>query len=149
LILQKLKGHSRRGLSTIVTTVMLVAAVGIMGSGLVVWSNSSFSIAQQQIANSTDSKINMIRENFVLEDVWFYSQGPTDYGNVTVRNTGNVAIRISHIYVNNTQVWNTGQVINATESETIQTTFNWEPDRLQSIWVKTARDSQVKQVWKS
>lgn len=127
---------------------MLVAAVGIMGSGLVVWSNSSFSIAQQNIANSTDSKINMIRENFVLEDVWFYNDGQ-DYANVTIRNTGNVAIRISHIYVNNTQVWNMGQIVNATESETIQTSFDWEPDRIQSIWVKTARDSQVKQVWKS
>jgi hypothetical protein len=128
---------------------MLVAAVGIMGSGLVAWSNSSFSIAQQKIANSTDSKINMIRENFVLEDVWFYSQGPTDYANVTIRNTGNVAIKISHIYVNNTQVWNTGQMINATEAETIRATFNWEPNNLQSIWVKTTRDSQVKQIWKS
>jgi hypothetical protein len=127
---------------------MLVAAVGIMGSGLVVWSNSSFSNARVNIANSTDSKINMIRENFVLEDVWFYTDGQ-DYANVTVRNTGNVAIKISHIYVNNTQVWNTGQNINATEVYTIRTEVDWEPDRLQSIWVKTARDAQVKQTWKS
>ena len=128
---------------------MLVAAVGIMGSGLVVWSNSSFSIAKQNIANSTDSKINMIRENFVVEDVWFYTQTGTDYANVTVRNTGNVAIKVSHIYVNNTEIWNAGQLVNATKAVTIRTTFNWEPNDLQSIWVQTSRDSQVKQVWKS
>ena len=141
--------HSRRGLSTIVTTVMLVAAVGIMGTGLVAWSNSSFSITRQNIANSTDSKINLIRENFVVEDVWFYTQTGTDYANVTVRNTGDVVIKISNIYVNNTQVWNAGQNINATTSQTIRTTVDWDPDNLQSIWVKTERGAEVKQVWKS
>ena len=91
----------------------------------------------------------MIRENFVVEDVWFYSQAGTDYANVTVRNTGNVAIKISHIYVNNTQVWNDGQMINTTKAATIRTEVDWDPDRLQSIWVKTSRDAQVQQVWKS
>lgn len=91
----------------------------------------------------------MIKESFVVEDVWFYTQSGTDYANVTVRNTGNVAIKISNIYVNNTQVWNAGQLINATKAVTIRTTFNWDPNDLQSLWVKTSRDAQVKQVWKS
>ena len=129
--------------------MMLVAAVGIMGSGLVAWSNSSFSITKQNIANSTDSKINMIRENFVVEDVWFYTQTGTDYANVTVRNTGNVVIKISNIYVNNTEVWNAGQNINATKASTIKTTVDWGPNDLQSVWVKTVRGSEIKQVWKS
>jgi len=128
---------------------MLVAAVGIMGSGLVAWSNSSFSITKQNIANSTDSKINMIKENFVVEDVWFYTQTGTDYANVTVRNTGNVVIKISNIYINNTQVWNAGQNINATKAVTIKTTVDWGPNDLQSVWVKTVRGSEIKQVWKS
>ena len=127
---------------------MLVSAVAIMGSGLVAWSNSSFSTAQRNIANSTDSKINMIRENFVVEDVWFYNDGQ-DRANVTVRNTGNVAIKISHIYVNNTQVWNIGQNINATQAYSIKTTVDWNPNNLQNIWVKTTRGSEVKQFWKS
>ena len=129
--------------------MMLVAAVGIMGSGLVAWSNSSFSITKQNIANSTDSKINMIRENFVVEDVWFYTQTGTDYANVTVRNTGNVMIKISNIYVNNTEVWNAGQNINATQAYTIKTTVDWGSNNLQSVWVKTIRGSEIKQVWKS
>jgi hypothetical protein len=91
----------------------------------------------------------MIRENFVVEDVWFYTQSGTDYANVTVRNTGNVAIKVAHIYVNNTEVWNTGQLVNATKAVTIKTTVDWSPNSLQSIWVKTSRDAQVQQVWKS
>lgn len=129
--------------------MMLVAAVGIMGAGLLVWSNSSFAISRQNIANNTDSKINMIRENFVVEDVWFYTDAGTNYANVTVRNTGNVAIRISHIYVNNTEVWNEDQLVNATKAVTIRTEVDWSPNSLQSVWVKTARDAQVQQTWKS
>ncbi|HLG37632.1 MAG TPA: hypothetical protein VI338_05820 [Nitrososphaera sp.] len=128
--------------------MMLVAAVGIMGAGLVAWSNSSFSITRQNIANNTDSKINMIRENFVVEDVWFYNDG-IDRANVTVRNTGNVMIKISNIYVNNTEVWNAGQNINATKAYTIKTTVDWGSNNLQSVWVKTVRGSEIKQVWKS
>ena len=120
-----------------------------MGAGLVAWSNSSFSITKQNIANSTDSKINMIRENFVVEDVWFYTEGLNDRANVTIRNTGNVVIKISNVYVNNTQVWSTGQSINATQAYTIKTTMDWSPNSLQNIWVKTTRGSEIKQAWKS
>ncbi len=127
---------------------MLVAAVGIMGSFLVAWSNSSFTAQQVTIANQTDSKINLIRESFVVEDVWFYTQG-VDKMNVTMRNTGDVAIRITHIYINNTQVWNTGQVINATKVAEISFDKDWNPGSPQAIWIKTQRGSEVKQIWKS
>lgn len=133
--------------------MMLVAAVAIMGAGLLAWSNSSFTISKQNIANTTNSKINMINEYWIIEDVWFYKQGPTNYANVTIRNTGAVAIKVAYIYVNNTQVWpttaGTVKLVNATKSAVIQTTFNWGPNDAQNIWVKTSRDSQVKQVWKS
>lgn len=126
---------------------MLVAAVGIMGSFLVTWSNSSFTAQQVKIANQTDSKINLIRESFVIEDVWFYNQ-PPEKMNVTLRNTGDVAIRITHIYINNTQVWNGGQVINATKVAEISFSKDWNTGSPQSFWVKTQRGSEVKQVWK-
>jgi len=130
---------------------MLVSAVAMMGSFLVAWSSSSFGIAQRDISNSTDSKINQIREYFVVEDVWFYTETPpgTKYANVTVRNTGDVVIRVSHIYINNTQAWNDGQSINATKAATIQVQTDWGSNDLQSIWVKTYRGSEVKQIWKS
>ncbi|MCI0561709.1 MAG: hypothetical protein MN733_24735 [Nitrososphaera sp.] len=133
--------------------MLLVTAVAIMGSFLVAWSSSSFGIAQRDIANSTDSKINQVRENFVVEDVWFYTKTipppDTKYANVTIRNTGDVAIRISHIYVNNTQAWNAGQTISHNTAATIQVQTNWGSNDLQSIWVKTYRGSEVKQIWKS
>jgi hypothetical protein len=132
---------------------MMVAAVAIMGSFLLTLSNSNFAIQRGQIANATDSKVNQIRESFVIEDVWFNtvtSPPPTTkYANVTLRNTGDVAVRISNIYINNTQVWNTGQIMAADSVIEIRVQTNWGSNDAQSIWVKSQRGTEVKQVWRS
>lgn len=140
--------HGRRGLSTVVVSILLVAAVSMMGAFLVAWSNSSFAAQQLTIANQTNSKINMINESFVIEDVWFYTD-TFKYANVTIRNTGDLAITVSNIYVNNTQYWNSGQVIPIDGVAEIKVRVTWGSDDLQSVWVKTARGAEVKQVWKS
>jgi hypothetical protein len=141
--------HSRRGLSNVVTSLILVAAVSIIGASLLSWSSLSFATQQREISNQTTSRINLIKESFIIEDVWFYKQGQTNYANVTVRNTGSLAITVSDIYVNNTKMWNTGQVIPIGGVAKIKVQTNWGSDDQQSIWVRTSRGSEVKQVWKS
>jgi hypothetical protein len=128
---------------------MMVAAVAIMGSFLLTLSNSNFAIQRGQISNATDTKVNQIRESFVIEDVWFNDVAGTKYANVTLRNTGDVAVRISHIYINNTQVWNTGQIMAADTVAEIRVQTNWTANDPQSIWVKSQRGTEVKQVWRS
>jgi hypothetical protein len=120
-----------------------------MGSFLLTLSNSSFAIQRGQIANATDSKVNQIRESFVIEDVWFNTVSSVKYANVTLRNTGDVAVKISHIYINNTQVWNTGQILTANNVTEIRIQTNWGSNDAQSFWVKSQRGTEVKQVWRS
>ena len=140
--------YRRRGLSTVVTSLLLVVAVAIMGTFVVSWANTTFAIQQRDIADQTAERINLVNEGFIIEDVWFYIEG-TDKANVTIRNTGDLAITISHIYVNNTQVWNTGETILIGEKEEIQVDLDWDSGAPQSIWVKSERGTEVKQVWKS
>lgn len=147
LLLAK-KRYSRRGLSTVVTSIIMVAAVGIMGAGLVSWSNSSFAIQQLNVANQAANRIDLIRETFVVEDVWFYDDDGKK-GNITIRNTGELAVTISNIYVNNTQAWSGNQIIGMGDVATITLDVDWDSGNAQSILVKTARGSDVKQVWKS
>lgn len=104
---------------------------------------------QQNIANQTNSRINLINESFIIEDVWFFSNATGSYANVTILNTGELAVRVSNIYVNNTQAWNDGKDILIGEVETIDMPLAWETDRPQSIWIKTERGAEAKQVWKS
>ena len=133
---------------------MLVAAVSMLGAALVAWSNSSFAIQQMNIANQTNSRINLIKESFIVENVWFYTNATGSYANVTIRNTGDLAITISNIYINNTKVWNDDEIILIDDIVTIDVPkidigIDWEADRAQSIWVMTERGAEVKQVWKS
>lgn len=141
--------YRRRGLSTIVTSLILVVAVGIIGAYLVTWSNSTFALQQASIANQTASRINLINENYIIEDVWFYDSGGKK-ADVTIRNTGDLAITISKIYVNNTEAWGGNQVINKDSVYKITVDpLNWDLGKTQSLWIKTARGSEVKQLWKS
>lgn len=141
--------YRRRGLSTIVTSLILVVAVGIIGAYLVTWSNSTFALQQATIANQTASRINLIKENFVVEDVWFYNSGGKK-ADVTIRNNGDLALTISKIYVNNTQVWTGSEVISKDSiSKVTAIPLNWGSGDAQSVWIKTTRGSEVKQLWKS
>lgn len=131
---------------------MLVVAVAMMGTFLLSWSNSSFAAQRLQIANTTSNRINLINESFVLEDVWFYQSGGTTYANVTIRNTGDLAIKISKVYINNTEKWSGSESITIGSSDEVKVTTSQivvGSGKPQSIWVKTERGSEVKQIWKS
>jgi hypothetical protein len=131
---------------------MLVAATGAMGAGLMAWSNSSFAIQSLQISNQTASRINLVKETFVVEDVWFRID-PDDsakYADVTVRNTGDLAVTVSNIYVNNSRVWDTDQTVSIGSVVKIQNVpVDWGSGNVQSVLVETERGTMLKQDWKS
>jgi hypothetical protein len=128
----------------------MVVATGVIGSALAAWSNSSFAMQSLQISNQTASRINLVKETFVLEDVWFFTESGSPYANVTIRNTGDLAITVSKIYVNNTQVWSGSQTIPIDSIATIEdVSVNWGSNDVQSVWIHTARGTDVKQAWKS
>lgn len=120
-----------------------------MGATLMSWSSSSFAAQQLAISNQTDSRINLIRENLVIEDVWFFQNATDTYANVTIRNTGEIALTVSNIYINNTEVWDDGSIILAGTIGKITVQTDWEASKPQSIWIHTGRGADVKQVWKS
>jgi hypothetical protein len=114
------------------------------------WSNSSFALQGLRITNQTASSINQIHESFVVEDVWFKTVSGTKYADVTIRNTGNLAIRVSNIYVNNTKVPITPQTIAIGNVGTIQNIpVNWGSGDIQQVTVQTDRGTIIKQNWKS
>ena len=139
----------RRGISTVVTSVMLVSAVSLMGAFMVSWSSSTFASKQLNISKSVDDRVNQIKESYVLEDVWFYSNSTASYAKVTVRNTGDISISISNIYLNNTQVWTGHQTVAKTDIQSITFQSSWGAGKTQAVWIKTERGGEVKQSWKA
>ena len=135
-------------MSTVVTTLLLVVAVGVIGSFLVFWANSTFGSQQLSVANMTANRINLVKESFVVEDVWFYTSG-VKKANVTIHNSADLPITITKVYVNNTVKWSGSQVINPDATKTIPVTVTWGSGKPQTIMVETSRGSQAKQLWKS
>ena len=121
----------------------------MMGAFLVSWSNASFALQRLDIASETSNRINQVKESFVIEDVWFFSNITDSYANVTVRNTGDLAITIDSIYVNNTLAASANEVIAIGNVAVIDAQIDWDSGKPQEIWVRTERGTEAKQVWKS
>lgn len=104
---------TRRGLSTIVTSAIMLTAVAIIGSAIVSWSNSNLKAYETSLANSTASYTNQINENLNIENIAFCSastkcdNGVANPGvNVTLTNTGTVSVVIKKIQFNSTDYTN-------------------------------------------
>lgn len=147
--MSKYRPKRRRGIGTVVTSIMLVSAVSMLGAALVSWSSSSFALQRVGVSEEIDDRVNQLSEGFIVEDVWFYSDSGTKYATVTVRNTGDVALKISNVYVNNTQLWNAGHVIPRSEVGTVTFEVNWSDGGAQNVWVRTERGTDAKQLWRS
>jgi hypothetical protein len=139
----------RRGISTIVTSVMLVSAVSMMGTFVLSWSSSGFAAQRVAVSDTANDRVNQIREDVVLEDVWFFANSTSSYAKVTVRNAGELAVDVSSIHVNNTRAWGDGKVIMAGTTGDVTFASAWSAGSAQDIWVVTKRGTEVKQLWRS
>jgi len=127
----------------------LIVATGVIGSYLVFWANSSFALQSLNISTSAANRINLIKESYVVEDVWFKT-GPNS-ADITIRNTGDLGVKVSRIYVNSTKVWEVGQTIAIGNYATINVVLPVAPgaNKPQTVWIITERGTEAKQVWKS
>lgn len=87
---------SKRALSTVVSTGILLSAVAIMGSMLVSWSTTSFSAHQQELDAIYSTNINKLNEYLIIENVWF-GHTPSKFLNVTINNVGNIGLNVTKI----------------------------------------------------
>lgn len=87
---------TRRGLSIVVSSVILISAVAVMGTSVALWSNSVFSQKQESLEESFATSLNKLDEHITIEKVWF-GTSPVNLGNVTLSNTGLVGLNVTEI----------------------------------------------------
>jgi archaellum component FlaF (FlaF/FlaG flagellin family) len=93
-------GKNRRGLSTVITTAILLSAISIMGVTLVAWSNTSLQTQQIQMEISFNDKINKLNEDVSIENIWFGTS--PNIVNVTLNNVGTIGLNVTAIKIVNT-----------------------------------------------
>jgi len=145
-------GH-RKGISTIIANLVMVAIVITLATSLFIWANASFGIYQGSAGLWFSSRSEAMRERFVVEEVWFTDAGAKI--NIYVRNVGDIDIAIADIYINRTRVeaakvspilplsLNTGRVVQIT----VTLSSKWSLGSVSEIVVATSRGSTVRGYW--
>jgi hypothetical protein len=140
-------GNNRRGLSTVITTAILLAAVSIMGVTLVAWSNTSLYSQQIEMEDSFNTKMNKINEDVLIENIWFGSDPLTPctqcFVNVTLNNVGIIGVNITAIKIVNTTDTLTFSItdggVSPSDDYSFQDTFNWNAGEVTDFTITTNR----------
>ena len=90
--------RKRRGLATIITSAIMMSAVCILGSAGVVWSQSTLTTQQIEMADSVNNYTNKINESIVFEYV-YCNDDPCETIIVVLTNVGHVALDVSEISI--------------------------------------------------
>ncbi len=137
-------GRTRRALSSIVTSAILLTATAVMGTSLVNWSNSNLTSYQNSLSTTFATNVNKLNENLVIENVWFGTdQSNNKFLNITMTNTGLMGLNVTDIkLVSSAQVshitfTHSGIVPNKQNSTLIY--YNWQSKVPIQIAVTTTR----------
>ncbi len=136
--------HRRRGLATIVTSAIMLSAVGIMGTTAVSWSNSNLVTHQEILSKSISDKTNKITEFITIENVWAGGPSTNKFLNVTLTNTGNIGLTVTEIKIDGI----TSKVTPITDGEIVPGRsystiiyYEWNTNDVLNVYVTTERDS--------
>ncbi len=136
--------NSRPGLTTIVTSTIMLAAVAMMGSGVVVWGNTNIFGNERTLASSYSANVNKINENLVIEKIWFGTT-PQKFVNITLNNQGNIGLNVTQIQFSTsaktTQYQFSNQAMLPKKSGSIQISYGYSDNVLTNLQITTSRGS--------
>ena len=136
-----LSAKRRRGLTTVVTTAILIAAVSIMGVMLVGWSNTNLITKQANLESSFNDKMNKLNEDLLVENIWFGSNPYVVI--VTLNNIGSVGFNVTDIQIKNStdnlifSLTNAG--VPPSDDFSIQETYYWNSGETVDFTITTNR----------
>jgi len=92
------QARKRRCLATIVTSAIMMSAVTMLGSAGVVWSQSSLTAQQVEMADSVNNYSNKLSESLVFEYV-YCNDNPCETIVVVLTNVGEIGLDVSEISI--------------------------------------------------
>src|SRR5689334_22422639 len=106
--------NTRRGLSTVVTSAIMLTAVAVLGTAIVSWSNGNLKTFETSLTTLSSTNMNKINELMTIENISYCQlchggqlpqipSGQPLYQhavNITLTNSGTVGITVSKITIN-------------------------------------------------
>jgi len=141
---------TRRALSNIVTSAIILSAVSIMGVMMLAWSTNSLTLQKQQLEDMFSTQMNRINEDLIFENVWFSTTCPGKCINVTLSNVGTLGLNVTEIkFVNGTTLkdisafyYTDAGIVPSGSFSTNATITNWKTGDDINIFVFTERGNQ-------
>jgi len=145
--------QKRRGLSTVVMSGIMLAAVSIMGVAMLTWSQTSLMEQRMEIDEVFNTQLNKINEELLFENIWFAIPAGVmsdNHLNVTLGNIGILGLNVTTIRVTNVTAGNTDYFdypytdmgIIKSESKSKNVTYAWQSGDILDILVFTGRGNQ-------
>jgi len=146
-------GGHHRGLASVVTSGILLAAVSIMGVMLLGWSQTSINEQKQEMNEVYDDRMNKINENLFYENIWFATPAglmTANHLNVTVANIGILGLNVTTIQVTNSTGSNStsfsysytdGGIVTG-NSLSFNATYPWQSSDVLDLRIFTDRGNQ-------
>jgi len=92
---------NRRGISAVISNLILIGAVIAVGFVMLVWSQSQSSIYNNQYSNAIKSDTDQLRERVAFEYLYYDKTG--NIFKVYLMNSGTIGnVSIANVYINNT-----------------------------------------------
>jgi len=124
----------------------MLAAVAVLGTAIVAWSNSNLFANQQILNTQLTTNVNKIKESIVIENIWFQT-GTPKYINITLNNVGTIGLNVTSIKIDNKtdgiidQINQTDDAVLPGKSKSYKIKFGWQPTVPIKFFITTARDN--------
>ena len=138
----------RRGLATVVSTIIIMSSVSIIGVFALGWSNSHMQNQKEEIEELFNTRLNKMHEDLLFENVLF-NTSPSKQLNFTLTNNGIIGLNITEIKLQNpstltdlaTFSYSDGGII-PSYSFSKNATYNWSSAEEINIIATTERGNQ-------
>jgi len=137
--------HARRGLSTVVTSAIMLTAVAVMGTAIVTWSNGNLKTFETSLSTLYATNTNKINEFVTIENIAFCQNcfgGQQPHAiNVTLTNSGTIGLNVTQITINTSTYKITNGGLLPGKSNLWELNYNWKSQIPITISVTTNRVS--------
>ena len=142
--------RTQRGLSNVVATALMLSAVAVLGTTLVLWSNSNLRVYETSLATTSSSNTNRINEFLVIENIGFCKVNGNclkghNYINITLANYGNIGLNVTQIKLNDSRYVYTFTNVPLSPGKDYtwknSTNYPWSSGKPQKIFITTGRGS--------
>ncbi len=136
-----------RSVSEVISSLLVLFIVVSIGVAIYAYSTNIFSSMLENYANAYLFNSLVLKERFIIEDVWF--TGNNSLIKITIFNYGSITVTISAIFINDTLISQPNMIIEPGHRVTININSIWNYNASYYIKVLSSRGVIIEGIYKA